>query len=166
MNEKYENMNDDKEVLKNQHKKLRNIYTILKALLDQSGFGWDDEKLMATVDSYVWDEYLKVYDTAAEDDSPLVNNGVEKTKKKKKRKLPETTLIAEDSKKGKMSTGEGIVDALKSIASAVDGMKNRRSKSVKEPNVIEALDVIFGLLEGDYLKACDLLEDEGKMRML
>ncbi|KAF6140241.1 hypothetical protein GIB67_000289 [Kingdonia uniflora] len=39
-------MNDDKEVLKNRHKKLRNIYTILKALLDQSGFGWDDEKHM------------------------------------------------------------------------------------------------------------------------
>ncbi|KAF6137670.1 hypothetical protein GIB67_023604 [Kingdonia uniflora] len=64
MNEKYEIMNDDKEVLKNRHKKLRNIYTILKTLLDQSGFGWDDEKHMVTVDSYVWDEYLKEHSEA------------------------------------------------------------------------------------------------------
>ncbi|KAF6173883.1 hypothetical protein GIB67_039834 [Kingdonia uniflora] len=141
-NVKYENMNDDKEVMKNLHKKLRNIYTILKALLDQSRFGWDDEKHMVTADSYVWDEYLK-----------------------KKRKLPETTLTAEDSKKGKRSTGEGMIDALKSIASAVDGMINRKSDSEKKPNVIEALDAISGLLEGDYLKACDLLDDEGKTRI-
>ncbi|KAF6175685.1 hypothetical protein GIB67_022687, partial [Kingdonia uniflora] len=77
-----------------------------------------------------------------EDDSPLVNNKVEKTKKK--------------------STGEGMIDALKSIASVVDGMKNRRSESEKKPNVIKALDAISGLLEGDYIKACDLIEDEGK----
>ncbi|KAF6140273.1 hypothetical protein GIB67_000321 [Kingdonia uniflora] len=109
-----------------------------KALLDQNGFGWDDEKHMVTADSYVWDEYLKEHpkakpmrtktmpnfndldmicrkstaagqyaysakdlnskklsnvnitqvqdssdDTAVEDDSPLVNNKVEKAKKKK-----------------------------------------------------------------------------------
>ncbi|KAF6156990.1 hypothetical protein GIB67_039751 [Kingdonia uniflora] len=213
-------MNDDKEVMKNRHKKLINIYTILKALLDQSGFGWDDEKHMVTADSYVWDEYLKEHpeakpmrtktmsnyhdldeicgksiatgqyarsakdpksemlsdvnitqvqdssdDTAMEDDSPLVNNEVEKSKKKKKRKLSEITSHAEDNKKGKRSTGEGMIDALKSIASAVNGMKTRRSKSEKKPNVIEALDAISGLLEGNYLKACDLLEDEGKTRM-
>ncbi|KAF6161187.1 hypothetical protein GIB67_007828 [Kingdonia uniflora] len=58
-NEKYENMNDDKKVLKNRHKKLRNIYTILNVLLDQSRFEWDDKKHMVTADSYVWDEYLK-----------------------------------------------------------------------------------------------------------
>ncbi|KAF6139236.1 hypothetical protein GIB67_007983, partial [Kingdonia uniflora] len=160
MNEKYENMNDDKEVLKNQHKKLRNIYTILKAFLGQSGFGWDDEKHMVTADSYVWDKYLKehpkakpmrtktmpnyhdldeIYDTAVEDDSPLINNKVEKTKKNR-------------------STSEGMIDALKSIASEVDGMKNRRSEIEKKPNVIEVLGAIFGLLEGDYLKACDLLK--------
>ncbi|KAF6149821.1 hypothetical protein GIB67_010895 [Kingdonia uniflora] len=132
---------------------------------------------MVTADSYVWDEYLKLSDVniaqvqdssdniAVEDDSHLVNNEVEKTKKKKKYKLPETTSTAEDIKKGKMSTGEGMIDALKSIASAVDGMKNRRSESEKKPNVIEALDVISGLLEVNYLKACDLLEDEGKRRM-
>ncbi|KAF6167910.1 hypothetical protein GIB67_027688, partial [Kingdonia uniflora] len=70
--------------------------------------------------------------TVMEDDSPLVNNEVEKTKKKKKRKLPETTSIVEGSKKEKMSSGEGIIDALKSIESAVDGMKNRRSESQKK----------------------------------
>ncbi|KAF6139299.1 hypothetical protein GIB67_021509, partial [Kingdonia uniflora] len=68
-------------------------------------------------------------DTAVEDDSPLLNNEVEKIKKKKKCKLPETTSTAEDIKKGKMSTGKGMIDALKSIVSAVDGMKNRRSES-------------------------------------
>ncbi|KAF6137101.1 hypothetical protein GIB67_030865 [Kingdonia uniflora] len=61
-------------------------------------------------------------DEAVEDDSPLVNNEVEKNKKKK-HKPTETTLIAEDSKKGKKNTGEGMIDALKSIASTVDGMK-------------------------------------------
>ncbi|KAF6167516.1 hypothetical protein GIB67_031717 [Kingdonia uniflora] len=64
MNEKYKNMNDDKEILKNRHKKLRNIYTILKALLDQSGFEWDDEKHMVIADSYIWDEYLKEHPEA------------------------------------------------------------------------------------------------------
>ncbi|KAF6151540.1 hypothetical protein GIB67_016352 [Kingdonia uniflora] len=64
MNEKYENMNDDKEVLKNRHKKLKNIYTILKALQNQSRFGWDDEKHMVTADSYARDEYLKEHPEA------------------------------------------------------------------------------------------------------
>ncbi|KAF6169394.1 hypothetical protein GIB67_002881 [Kingdonia uniflora] len=110
---------------------------------------------MVTVDSYVWDEYLKAKDlkseklsdvnitqvqdssddTTVEDDSPLVNNEIKKTKKKKKCKLPETTSTAEDSKKGKMSTGEGMIDTLKSIASAVDGMKieDRRLKRNQMP---------------------------------
>ncbi|KAF6170732.1 hypothetical protein GIB67_015684, partial [Kingdonia uniflora] len=61
MNEKYENMSADKEVLKYRHKKLRSIYMILKALLNQSGFGWDDEKQMVTAETYVWDDYLKVH---------------------------------------------------------------------------------------------------------
>ncbi|KAF6149646.1 hypothetical protein GIB67_017379 [Kingdonia uniflora] len=104
-------------------------------------------------------------DVAVKDDSPFVNNELEKTKKKKKRKLPETTSIDEDIKKRKMSTDEGMIDALKSIASTVDGIKNRRSESEKKPNIIEVLDAISGLLEGDYLKVCDLLEDEGKTRM-
>ncbi|KAF6148962.1 hypothetical protein GIB67_026707 [Kingdonia uniflora] len=64
MNEKYENMNDDKEVIKNRYNKLRNFYTILKALLDKSRFGWVDEKHMVTADSYVWDEYLKEHPEA------------------------------------------------------------------------------------------------------
>ncbi|KAF6176488.1 hypothetical protein GIB67_007871 [Kingdonia uniflora] len=97
--------------------------------------------------------------TAVEDDSPLVNNEVEKTKKKKKCKLPEITSTAEDIKKGKMSTSKGMIDALKSIVSAVDGMKNMRSNSEKKPNAIKVLDAISGLLEGDYLKACNLLGD-------
>ncbi|KAF6168710.1 hypothetical protein GIB67_026596 [Kingdonia uniflora] len=207
MNEKYENMNDDKEVLKNRYKKLKNIYTILKALLDHSGFGWDDEKHLEhseakpmrtkTMPNYhdldeicgnstATGQYARSAkdlkskklsdvnitqvqdssnDIAVEDDSPLVNNEVEKTKKKKKHKLPETTSTTKDIKKGKRCIGEGIIDALKSITSAVDGIKNRRSKSEKKLNVVEALDAISGLLEGDYLKACDLLEGEGKTRM-
>ncbi|KAF6153908.1 hypothetical protein GIB67_023685 [Kingdonia uniflora] len=69
-------------------------------------------------------------DTVVEDDSPLVNNEVKKTKKKKKRKFPETTSTAEENKKGKRSTGEGMIDALKSIASVVDRIKigDRRVK--------------------------------------
>ncbi|KAF6159353.1 hypothetical protein GIB67_032124 [Kingdonia uniflora] len=98
-------------------------------------------------------------DEAMEDDSLLVNNEVEINKKKKKRKLAETTSTAEDSKKGKKNTGEGTIDALKSIASAVDGMKNMKSESENKLNVIEMFNAISGLLESDYLKACDLLED-------
>ncbi|KAF6151011.1 hypothetical protein GIB67_016489 [Kingdonia uniflora] len=113
-----------------------------QVLLDQSGFGWDDEKHIVTADSYVWDEYLKEYpeakpmrtksmpnyhdhdeicgkstttrqyarsakdlksgklsdviitqvqdsldDAVVEDGSPIVNNEVKETKKKKKCKL-------------------------------------------------------------------------------
>ncbi|KAF6168294.1 hypothetical protein GIB67_018134 [Kingdonia uniflora] len=198
-------MSADKEVMKNRHKKIRNIYTILKALLDQSGFGWDDEKQMVTATEHPEAKPMRTKimlnyhdldeicgkstatgkytrsandlkseklndvnitqvqdssnDEDVEDDSPLVNNEVEKSKKKKKHKLTEITSTAENSKKGKMNTSKGMIDALKSIVSAVDGMKNRR------PNIIEVFDVISGLLEGDYLKACDLLEDEGKTRI-
>ncbi|KAF6134823.1 hypothetical protein GIB67_002224 [Kingdonia uniflora] len=128
---------------------------ILKALLDQSGFRWDDEKHMVTADSYVWDEYLKEHHEAkpmrtktmlnyhdldeicgkstttgqyarsakdmksgklsdvnitqvqdSKDDTaveglPLVNNEVEKTKKKKNANCKKQLQVLKIAKNGK-----------------------------------------------------------------
>ena len=42
-------------------KRLRTTYATIYDMLNQSGFGWDDEKKMIKVDSdHVWTEYIKV----------------------------------------------------------------------------------------------------------
>jgi len=50
----------EKDVLKNRHKTLRNLYKIVKNLLDQKGFSWDEKRQMVTADNNVWDDYIKV----------------------------------------------------------------------------------------------------------
>lgn len=50
----------EKDILKNRHKTLRNLYRATKDLLSQKGFSWDSERKMVTTDNRVWDEYLKV----------------------------------------------------------------------------------------------------------
>lgn len=50
----------EKDVLKNRHKTLRNLYKAVKNLLDQRGFSWDEVRQMVTADNNVWDEYVKV----------------------------------------------------------------------------------------------------------
>lgn len=50
----------EKDVLKNRHKTLRNLYRDVKNLLAQPGFSWDEKRNMVTADNHVWDEYLKV----------------------------------------------------------------------------------------------------------
>lgn len=50
----------EKDVLKNRHKTLRNLYKAVKNLLDQKGFSWDEKRQMVAADNYVWDEYIKV----------------------------------------------------------------------------------------------------------
>lgn len=51
----------EKDILKNRHKVLRNLYSAVKKILDQKGFSWDDDRQMVTADNKVWDAYLKVY---------------------------------------------------------------------------------------------------------
>lgn len=50
----------EKDVLKNRHKTLRNLYKVIKNLLCQKGFSWDGQRQMVTADNNVWDEYVKV----------------------------------------------------------------------------------------------------------
>lgn len=51
----------EKDVLKNRHKTLRNLYKAVKNLLDQRGFSWDETRQMVTAENNVWDEYIKVH---------------------------------------------------------------------------------------------------------
>lgn len=50
----------EKDVLKNRHKSLRNLYRAIKNLLDQRGFSWDETRKMVIADNKVWDDYIKV----------------------------------------------------------------------------------------------------------
>ena len=50
----------EKDVLKNRHKTLRNLFKAVKNLLDQRGFSWDEVRQMVTAENHVWDEYVKV----------------------------------------------------------------------------------------------------------
>ncbi|KAI9991773.1 hypothetical protein PInf_017134 [Phytophthora infestans] len=42
---------------------LKGIYTSIKAMLDASGFGWDDERHVVLVHDSVWDDYVKLLTT-------------------------------------------------------------------------------------------------------
>nr|XP_018453458.1 PREDICTED: uncharacterized protein At2g29880-like isoform X1 [Raphanus sativus] len=48
-----------KDVLKNRHKTLRNLFRSVNSLLREDGFSWDDMKQMVVADNSVWDVYLK-----------------------------------------------------------------------------------------------------------
>ncbi|KAK9281087.1 hypothetical protein L1049_003980 [Liquidambar formosana] len=54
----------EKDILKNRHKTLRNLYKAIKNLLDQRGFSWDETRQMVTADNNVWDEYIKLHPDA------------------------------------------------------------------------------------------------------
>lgn len=49
-----------KDVLKNRHKTLRNLFKSVKNLLKEDGFCWDETRQMVVADNCVWDAYLKV----------------------------------------------------------------------------------------------------------
>ncbi|RWR88120.1 L10-interacting MYB domain-containing protein isoform X2 [Cinnamomum micranthum f. kanehirae] len=49
---------EGKDKLKNRFKTLNKTYGDLKAVLDLSGFGWDDTKKMVTAEPQVWKEYV------------------------------------------------------------------------------------------------------------
>lgn len=48
------NFQFEKDVLKNRHKTLRNLYRSTKNLLGQPGFSWDEKRNMVIVDDQVW----------------------------------------------------------------------------------------------------------------
>ncbi|KAF4364516.1 hypothetical protein G4B88_012098 [Cannabis sativa] len=54
----------EKDVLKNRHKTLRNLYKAVKNLLDQRGFNWDETRQMVTAENNDWDEYIKAHPDA------------------------------------------------------------------------------------------------------
>jgi len=54
------NFQYEKDVLKNRHKTLRNLYRSIKNLLDQPGFSLDEKRNMVIADDQVWDRYLNV----------------------------------------------------------------------------------------------------------
>lgn len=54
----------EKDVLKNRHKSLRNLYKAIKNLLDQQGFSWDETRKTVIADNKVWDDYIKVHPDA------------------------------------------------------------------------------------------------------
>ncbi|XP_031402953.1 L10-interacting MYB domain-containing protein-like isoform X1 [Punica granatum] len=56
--------NYEKDVLKNRHKSLRNLYRGIRNLLDQTGFYWDETRQMVTAENNVWDEYIKAHPDA------------------------------------------------------------------------------------------------------
>lgn len=60
INEKF-NLYMLKDHIKNRLKTWKKQYDILKELLSQSGFEWDEERKMAIANDSVWNEYIKVH---------------------------------------------------------------------------------------------------------
>ncbi|WCJ22271.1 hypothetical protein M5689_004367 [Euphorbia peplus] len=58
------NFQYEKDVLKNRHKTLRNLYKAVTKLLDYEGFSWDHNRQMVTADNDVWDEHIKMHPDA------------------------------------------------------------------------------------------------------
>eukprot|EP00268_Persea_americana_P061443 TRINITY_DN7764_c0_g1_i3.p1 TRINITY_DN7764_c0_g1~~TRINITY_DN7764_c0_g1_i3.p1 ORF type:complete len:600 (+),score=85.66 TRINITY_DN7764_c0_g1_i3:96-1802(+) len=54
-----------KEHFKNRLRTWRKIYLSVKALLDHSGFRWDDKHKMVFAEDHVWDEYIKEHPEAS-----------------------------------------------------------------------------------------------------
>ncbi|CAM8924778.1 unnamed protein product [Rhodiola kirilowii] len=54
----------EKDILKNRHKTLRNLYRAVKGLLGYSGFAWDESLHMVTAENSVWEEYINAHPDA------------------------------------------------------------------------------------------------------
>ncbi|KAF9594730.1 hypothetical protein IFM89_034713 [Coptis chinensis] len=54
--------NYNMEILKNHYRALKKNHSAIKTLIDQSGFGWDnDREIVYADDDQVWDDYVKGY---------------------------------------------------------------------------------------------------------
>ena len=47
-----------KDKLKNHFKSFKTWYSVMKTLVNLSGFGWDEDKKMVTAENGVWDDYI------------------------------------------------------------------------------------------------------------
>uniref|UniRef100_A0A7N0RA10 Myb/SANT-like domain-containing protein n=2 Tax=Kalanchoe fedtschenkoi TaxID=63787 RepID=A0A7N0RA10_KALFE len=54
----------EKDILKNRHKTLRNLYRTVKGLLSHGGFSWDEMRHMVTAENSFWEEYIKTHPEA------------------------------------------------------------------------------------------------------
>ncbi|RWR93202.1 Myb/SANT-like domain-containing protein [Cinnamomum micranthum f. kanehirae] len=50
-----------KDNLKNRVKSFKKWYSAMKAMLNLSGFGWDEERKKVTAEDAVWDDYIKAH---------------------------------------------------------------------------------------------------------
>lgn len=60
LNEKFA-LDLSKENIRNRLKTWKKLYVVLKELLSQGGFGWDEKRKMVVADESVWNEYIKVW---------------------------------------------------------------------------------------------------------
>lgn len=54
-------LQQDKDILRSQCKRLEKQYHEMKALLDQRGFWWDETQQMVRAHDDVWDAYIEVH---------------------------------------------------------------------------------------------------------
>lgn len=63
LNEKFA-LDLSKENIRNRLKTWKKLYVVLKELLSQGGFGWDEKRKMVVADESVWNEYIKMHPDA------------------------------------------------------------------------------------------------------
>ncbi|XVE73371.1 hypothetical protein DITRI_Ditri11bG0112700 [Diplodiscus trichospermus] len=121
-NEKFK-FDYEKDVLKNRHKTLRNLYRGVKNLLNQKGFTWDATRQMVIADNKVWDEYIKVNPDVRPfrvksipyyDDLCFIYGDGESDKKDDN--VPESSSPSVEDKTGSTTQPECTVEAVHEIA--------------------------------------------------
>ena len=59
-------VNYNKQQLQRKLSNQKKLYTIMKSLRDQSGFGWDETNQTVTADESVWERYCSAHPDAAQ----------------------------------------------------------------------------------------------------
>ncbi|KAK9987805.1 hypothetical protein SO802_028044 [Lithocarpus litseifolius] len=60
----YKNENLEENQIKNRYNVMKKDYVVVKALLSNTGFGWDETRQMVVADDKVWDSYILVRNEA------------------------------------------------------------------------------------------------------